>query len=733
MPNVWKVGSRWAEDGNRNASILSVFRRNNVVIVGAEKVRGIFLNEVKVNDYFAIADGYNVVAIAKAIDKPCLIKDLKVNLTPNDYKVFDYEECKEWAIGVRVKIVDLKPNDYLYYHNRGAFCSANQIWDEVKELYENYNDKFSIDSYTATLLKTEGTYKSLFDIHTKYIIPVFQRPYSWSENEIKPFITDLLNSFFGKDRTAEKAEPMFIGTLQFSEKKYIDNNEFEQEVIDGQQRITTLSILLKLLSIRYKLNEQLFSLNFNWLETRVNKEQNDYLTDFLQVENEDDLYNSENNKYFYNATLIGNIFNEIIANEPKLNFEIDKFCEFLFSKVYFVVIETFAGLSKTLQIFNTINTTGLDLNGGDLFKIRMYEYLTNYKNEDETAFDRISEVYQLIDHKNKEFRKSVTSIQGVLDIYKDILIAKYDLPDALFQFGWETFFDRLFDTILGIKDWENFSNVKNLSLELEDLKIIISIRFEWEQDSHEFFYYKEYENLFAWEMIWQSRYSRYSKIVYLLLFKYRNDKQKWDKVSKLMVVLNKLFFVYSVRYAKSIYDIHSLMYKVLRLIMKGNYDNAYDLIKEKLNSNIQNEFISILEGVIVDNQRKKNLICLLSAYMDELSIENLNIRVLQNKLFNTSFDIEHIHATADETHTIEHNLQNSIGNLVILESEINRSIKDAPFVNSNRNSKSKKEEYQKSKYKSVEILTNYDKWEQEEVINRRENEVKRIMSFLFEN
>ena len=728
MANVWKVGTRWSDKGTPDSSIISIFRRNNIVFVGADKARETFQNEVKVGDYFAIADGYNVVAVAKAIDEPTLLKNLKVVTVGYELDRFDYENDKDWVIGVKVKIVDLAEKDRIWYQKSGTFFSATQIWEEVIDLYENQHNKFSINSYTCTLFnKNEEKYNSIFDNHTRYIIPVFQRPYSWGENEIRPFITDVMNNYLGKDRKATNPEPMFIGTMQLSEKKYIDKNEFEQNVIDGQQRITTLAVFLKVLSLKFASSLELSNLKFDFLETQVNKEQNDYLSEFLSTSQVPEQADG-NNKYSSNGSLMQNIFEEILNNEPEFNLNLEHFCNYVFTNIYFVVIETYAGLSKTLQIFNAINTTGLDLNWGDLFKIRMYEYLTDKKNEDQTAFERISEIYQLIDEKNKEAKIQITSIHEILEIYKDILIAKYDFPDSLFQFRWETFYDRLFDTLLGIKTWEHFGKVledEEFEIKLDEIKDVIRIRFEWENST-----YVSAENMFASRMIWESRYSRYWKITYQFLYVYKDDSDRYNKLSTLLILLNKLFFVYSIIYAKSVYEMHSFMYGVLKSVLNCNFEETIAEIKTKLSSCNKEWIQNSIGGYITDNAKKKNIICLTSAYLDEIgkSDEIENIALL---LFETSFDIEHIHANGDSTHEIDDDLQNSIGNLVLLESEINRSIKDAPFLKSEIHNKNKKEEFKKSKYHSVQIISERQKWQEEEIIERRDNETKRIMEYIF--
>lgn len=733
MANVWKIGSRWSDYGTFESSIISIFRRNNVLFVGADRARERFINEVKQGDYFAIADGYNVVAVAKALDKPTLLNNLKINTVGYESDRFDYKECKDWVVGVRVKIVDLKKDQRIRYEKRGTFFKANQIWQEVVDLYDNQNNEFAINSYTCTLFESKKEYKSVFDTHTRFIIPIYQRPYSWGEKEIKPFLSDLVNNYLGKDKKGISSEPMFIGTMQLSEKKYIDKREYEQEVIDGQQRLTTLSVLLKVLSVIYPESSKLSVLKFNWLESRINKKQNDYLTEFFNTNKID---YRENNTYFQNAVLVQNSFNDLIeiadiTENSTHAFDIEKFCDYIFSSVYFVVIETYAGLSKTLQIFDAINTTGLDLNGGDLFKIRMYEYLTDKKNEDETAFERISEIYQLIDEKNKGAGEHIASIKGILDIYKDIIIAKYNLPDTLFQYGWETFYERLFDTLLGIKEWEHFGKVSEnkVDIQLDEMRDVVNMRFEWEKSK-----YVSSENMFALNLIWWSRYGRHWKIVYLFLYKYRECDDKYAKLSELLIAMNKLFFIYSIIYAKSVYEIHSFMFSIQKSLINDGIDKVMRLINEKLTS-VKNDkqgwIRDVLEGYITDNAKKKNLICCLSAYIEEINVSS-DIQELRVKLFDTRFDIEHIHANGDETIIIDDDLQNSIGNLVMLEESINRSIQHAPFLKSDKLNKCKREEFLKSKYSSVIKIAKKEKWDIEDMQQRKKEETNKIMQYLFE-
>lgn len=82
------------------------------------------------------------------------------------------------------------------------------------------------------------TIHSLFDGTKVFRIPQYQRAYAWEEKQLQEFCDDFETQFVGKD--------YFFGTILVREEESQD--EFEIiEIVDGQQRITTLMIYMKLI------------------------------------------------------------------------------------------------------------------------------------------------------------------------------------------------------------------------------------------------------------------------------------------------------------------------------------------------------------------------------------------------------------------------------------------------------------------------------------------------------
>lgn len=159
-----------------------------------------------------------------------------------------------------------------------------------------------------------------------FIIPEYQRPYKWGVKNVNQLINDLLHF---KD-----SEEYRLGTLVLHE-----NN-----IVDGQQRIVTLSLLL------YEL--------FNKKEIRAT---NPY------QEVQDRIKTFWKRTEFTNKHSTGHVRENIAAIEDRLDDLDDNFLHFLLNKCQFVVVRL-PEISEAFQFFDSQNARGKDLEPHDLLK-----------------------------------------------------------------------------------------------------------------------------------------------------------------------------------------------------------------------------------------------------------------------------------------------------------------------------------------------------------------------------
>lgn len=605
--------------------------------------------------------------------------------------------------------------------------------------------KFSIQANTYTLRGKNGSTKNcIIDADVLLEIPIYQRPYSWSEDQVSQLIQDIFKSFYGADRKSP-SEPMFIGTMQLSANESNNGSiQKKQKIIDGQQRLSTLLVLLKLLRSLFPDTDSLKEINFDWLLTKVNNgEQQNLLNEFLQKDITQNFNEEQLNKYLQNSMVLKGYLEDHIYNndEYESTFNLEKFIKYLLDDVYFVVIETNAGLSKTLQIFDAINTTGLDLNGGDVFKIRMYEYLTSKRNYGEDAFNKISELYATVDAFNHSNYERIDFLE-VLGTYQHFLIAKYALPQALHELASYTFYDRLFDTILGMKEWPNFSNVysNGLVLDLDELSKFINIHRKWVMiawPTHEDFALRK---LFSW-----SRYGRHKQLLFLYLFQFGETEIKEGSFFYFMKMLSRIFLVYSVIFDKGINNLHSFVYGLKTKLIKNNVskEDLIKKIKDKLNSDVQawnkpakEVFREVVSGNIFYNGKKKGLLCWLSAFLEEPdAFTAFNKESVIIQLFQRGLDVEHIEAFNHKDEMERQLIQekwssslNSIGNLMVLEYDINRG----GASNNPYEIKIKDEVYGKSKFAIVSnLVSEFPVWNLENCKQRKLKELDKLEKYIF--
>jgi hypothetical protein len=198
------------------------------------------------------------------------------------------------------------------------------------------------------------SYTKVIDRYDRIHIPSYQRGYVWSENEWEDFYNDILNVI------KLDFKPHFMGTILLKSK----GEAFE--IIDGQQRLITLSIFL--MAFRDVYSALTFAYTNTILTKRimVNDEDNIYEAIFRRtyIKGQRTLNNSESKnienayQFFKKKFESKKIFGQVTTD-----FNLSR----VFHKLFFVAIEIDNNTNPYL-IFETLNARGIDLNISDLVK-----------------------------------------------------------------------------------------------------------------------------------------------------------------------------------------------------------------------------------------------------------------------------------------------------------------------------------------------------------------------------
>lgn len=196
--NIWKIGCRWSYEGNPETSLFSLFLKNNIVFCGEKG--NILLKKVHKGDYFAIADGITVKAVAEAISEPADLETLIGTKTfeCSEYEFFNYSKCKNYAKGCKVIIKELEKTQYFDY-SRGAFFSANKYRKKIKDLYDSGNKLYSLSDE----IKLNAELHRLFADWKKHL----EGLKLYKDYTAQNFINDGFYPFY----TRQKKKILFIG------------------------------------------------------------------------------------------------------------------------------------------------------------------------------------------------------------------------------------------------------------------------------------------------------------------------------------------------------------------------------------------------------------------------------------------------------------------------------------------------------------------------------------------
>lgn len=207
-----------------------------------------------------------------------------------------------------------------------------------------------------------------------FFIPAYQRGYRWTAQQVKDLLNDI--SEFTPKENLETGEKTWY-CLQPVIVKKIEN---KWDVIDGQQRLTTIFLILNYLNQGYAENrrKRLFSLEY---ETRNGSE--DFLKNRLSEENIDDT----NIDYFFISSAYQTIANWF--NYKGQNFDISNFeSKFLFSTkvIWYEIIQ-----NDAIEIFTRINLGKIPLTNAELIKA-LFLNSSNFEDKKDISKIRLKQL-----------------------------------------------------------------------------------------------------------------------------------------------------------------------------------------------------------------------------------------------------------------------------------------------------------------------------------------------------
>lgn len=284
----------------------------------------------------------------------------------------------------------------------------------------------------------------------KFVIPEYQRKYAWEIPNCDKLWSDVID-FMDSDRK----DPYFFGTVIIN----CSNEDSEYNLIDGQQRTTTMLILLKALLM--KVNEKLISMvddkdseslknglkerrrnllsilynvdpedvsdepndekdkkiceSFNKIENKSNQEiYNEDLITILKYLKYDEIecrvthipYKQKDNKY----TNFFRNFKHFYYKEELNNIDfLNKFTKTLLEKCQIIRIKSWK-VDQAIEMFNSLNSDGMPLNDSDIIYSKMFA------RADEESRRILGEKWKyLVELTNDLESKKIVSLTGLLN------------------------------------------------------------------------------------------------------------------------------------------------------------------------------------------------------------------------------------------------------------------------------------------------------------------------------
>lgn len=232
-----------------------------------------------------------------------------------------------------------------------------------------------------------------------YNVPVYQRPYSWDKEQIETLLVDIINTY----RSKTKNEGYYTGNIiVFDKEEKINGLITKYDIIDGQQRIATFTLILLSLytiSISMGVDEtdktlaNIKGLIWKYINREYHKDHKVVNLNSIEKKCFSDLCDRcfvqpKEIISFCNTYHCTSIFDErVLSNFKQIYTVIQKeisldnqdkildFADYIIQYVQFIVIEANCNANKVFSIFESINSKGKKLEEIDLIKTYIFSKL----------------------------------------------------------------------------------------------------------------------------------------------------------------------------------------------------------------------------------------------------------------------------------------------------------------------------------------------------------------------
>lgn len=242
----------------------------------------------------------------------------------------------------------------------------------------------------------ERTISKILTEQICYEIPPYQRPYSWGQENVQELLDDLWEAYTGNDNE------YFIGSLITIERE----KDRLYDVVDGQQRLTTLNLIFARLrdkitdaAAREELGKRILPRNVLTGEAETprlvlrKKDQVFFRQYILESRPLPKMTRTEMEKpqrsLLENSETIDAFLNDKSQDQLKL------FANYILTKVYVVFVNT-DSMKSAYRLFNVLNARGLPLSNADLIKNTLFSLLDDQGNRSKELEERWIELEETL-------------------------------------------------------------------------------------------------------------------------------------------------------------------------------------------------------------------------------------------------------------------------------------------------------------------------------------------------